>query len=218
MNDLAAMARNIAERARKKRKVGRRRRAKKRFRNRDRSVEGERNRPRRTGSAVAPKAIDREKPLILPTRKKDDQFGKSGVQQDHDGVSATNFLNIISNPNIAYILMILGFYGLYFELSNPGSDLPRRSRRHLPYPGFLCAPYASDQLCRPDAHHSRASPCSLPKPLSRVTACSASGGHRDGYRLGHADRSPRPASHLLGGHHPCCRAFGAAVHHYGRLR
>jgi len=34
------------------------------------------------------------------------------------------FLNIISNPNIAYILMILGFYGLYFELSNPGAIFP----------------------------------------------------------------------------------------------
>lgn len=30
----------------------------------------------------------------------------------------------ISNPNIAYILMILGIYGLFFELSNPGSILP----------------------------------------------------------------------------------------------
>jgi membrane-bound serine protease (ClpP class) len=34
------------------------------------------------------------------------------------------FLNTISNPNIAYILMILGFYGLYFELSNPGAVFP----------------------------------------------------------------------------------------------
>jgi membrane-bound serine protease (ClpP class) len=34
------------------------------------------------------------------------------------------FLQIISNPNIAYILMILGFYGLYFELSNPGAVFP----------------------------------------------------------------------------------------------
>ena len=30
----------------------------------------------------------------------------------------------ISNPNIAYILMILGIYGLFFELSNPGAILP----------------------------------------------------------------------------------------------
>jgi membrane-bound serine protease (ClpP class) len=33
-------------------------------------------------------------------------------------------LGIITNPNIAYILMILGFYGLYFELSNPGAIFP----------------------------------------------------------------------------------------------
>ncbi len=33
-------------------------------------------------------------------------------------------LEIISNPNIAYILMILGFYGLYFELSTPGAIFP----------------------------------------------------------------------------------------------
>ena len=33
-------------------------------------------------------------------------------------------LDIISNPNVAYILMMLGIVGLYFELSNPGLILP----------------------------------------------------------------------------------------------
>ncbi|MEO0243953.1 MAG: nodulation protein NfeD, partial [candidate division WOR-3 bacterium] len=33
-------------------------------------------------------------------------------------------LTILSNPNIAYILLVLGFYGLLFELSNPGSIFP----------------------------------------------------------------------------------------------
>lgn len=33
-------------------------------------------------------------------------------------------LDRISDPNIAYIFMLLGIYGLFFELSNPGAVLP----------------------------------------------------------------------------------------------
>lgn len=33
-------------------------------------------------------------------------------------------LQAISNPNVAYLLMLLGFYGLFFELSNPGAIIP----------------------------------------------------------------------------------------------
>jgi membrane-bound serine protease (ClpP class) len=33
-------------------------------------------------------------------------------------------LNAISNPNVAYVLMMLGMLGLFFELSNPGVILP----------------------------------------------------------------------------------------------
>lgn len=35
-----------------------------------------------------------------------------------------NVLRIIGNPNLAYILLMIGLAGLYFELSNPGTVLP----------------------------------------------------------------------------------------------
>ncbi len=36
----------------------------------------------------------------------------------------TNLLILITNPNIAFIFMTLGTYGLFFELANPGSIFP----------------------------------------------------------------------------------------------
>src|SRR5689334_8021734 len=36
----------------------------------------------------------------------------------------TLFRSVIADPNIAYILLMLGFYGLLFELQNPGAVLP----------------------------------------------------------------------------------------------
>ncbi len=33
-------------------------------------------------------------------------------------------LRVLSDPNVAYLLLLLGFYGLFFELSNPGSIFP----------------------------------------------------------------------------------------------
>ena len=33
-------------------------------------------------------------------------------------------LSVITNPNVAYVLMLLGIYGLFFELANPGFVLP----------------------------------------------------------------------------------------------
>ena len=36
----------------------------------------------------------------------------------------TELLSIISNPNVAYILLLIGFYGLVFEFTHPGTIVP----------------------------------------------------------------------------------------------
>lgn len=42
-----------------------------------------------------------------------------------DEISARfRILNFISDPNVAYLLMLIGFYGLFFELTNPGAIFP----------------------------------------------------------------------------------------------
>lgn len=53
---------------------------------------------------------------IIITQNAEIRFKEMNVVQ--------KLLDIISDPNIAYILMMIGIYGLIFELSNPGSILP----------------------------------------------------------------------------------------------
>jgi membrane-bound serine protease (ClpP class) len=55
-------------------------------------------------------------PRTLQTR------GLTVVQMDPDWRS--RFLSVITNPNVAYILMLLGIYGLILEFSNPGAIVP----------------------------------------------------------------------------------------------
>ncbi|MBI5020208.1 MAG: nodulation protein NfeD [Ignavibacteriales bacterium] len=56
---------------------------------------------------------------------------KDAVITNFDKSFQQKILDILSDPNIAYILMMLGFYGLLFELYNPGSILPG-------IVGFIC--------------------------------------------------------------------------------
>ncbi|MFC6673825.1 NfeD family protein [Marinobacterium aestuariivivens] len=43
---------------------------------------------------------------------------------EHQPDWRSEFLAVITNPNVAYVLMLLGIYGLIFEFSNPGMGLP----------------------------------------------------------------------------------------------
>jgi membrane-bound serine protease (ClpP class) len=122
VNDLAAMARNVAERRGKNAKWA------------DDAV-------RKSVSITETEALKKHvidlvapdlpallkqlqgKTVELPTRKKTINSEKAETHEIEMGFRY-RFLEIISNPNIAYILMILGFYGLYFELSNPGAIFP----------------------------------------------------------------------------------------------
>jgi membrane-bound serine protease (ClpP class) len=48
----------------------------------------------------------------------------SAVVKEHKMSTWEKLLDIISDPNIAYILFLLGLYGLIFELYSPGAILP----------------------------------------------------------------------------------------------
>ncbi len=51
------------------------------------------------------------------------QTAGSSIQEVHPS-TVEEFLAVLADPNIAYILFLLGLYGLLFELYNPGSILP----------------------------------------------------------------------------------------------
>lgn len=48
---------------------------------------------------------------------------KANVVREEMGLRH-KILNFITDPNVAYMLMLLGFYGLFFELTNPGAIFP----------------------------------------------------------------------------------------------
>lgn len=49
---------------------------------------------------------------------------KGAVLKKQEMSVRQRILNVLINPNIAYILMILGFYGLLFEVTHPGGWFP----------------------------------------------------------------------------------------------
>lgn len=86
--------------------------------------------------ALKKKVIDliaaNEQDLLNQLDGKQVGLGTSTVTLHTKGARITSFdmgliariLNILSDPNITYIMLMLGFYGVLFELYNPGSILP----------------------------------------------------------------------------------------------
>ena len=122
VNDLSAMARSIAEK-------------------RGRNAKWAEDAVRKSVSITETEALkERVIDLVAPDvpsllkeingKSVDLVAGKKTLDTSNAQVQEINMgfryriLEIISNPNIAYILMILGFYGLYFELANPGAVFP----------------------------------------------------------------------------------------------
>ena len=44
--------------------------------------------------------------------------------QDQPASALESALGALADPNVAYILLVLGFLGLFLELSSPGTSIP----------------------------------------------------------------------------------------------
>ena len=72
------------------------------------------------------------KTLLKSLDKHEIKFGDKQIKLDTKNASVNRveegfkikLLSYLSNPNIAYVLMLLAIYGIFFELMNPGSIFP----------------------------------------------------------------------------------------------
>ena len=85
----------------------------------------------------------------------------------------TELLGLVTNPNVAFILMLIGIYGLILEFFNPGAVAPGSSA-----PSACWSRSTRSPCCRSTTPARRwccsASPSWSPKPISAPSARSAS--------------------------------------------
>ena len=75
-----------------------------------------------TGMADLLQQIDGREVLIQGQKRTLKTAGLTLIEINPDWRS--RLLSVITNPNVAYILMLIGIYGLIFEFSNPGAIVP----------------------------------------------------------------------------------------------
>jgi membrane-bound serine protease (ClpP class) len=63
----------------------------------------------------------------------------------------TRVLSVITNPSVAYLMILVGIYALVFEFMNPGVVLPGVVGRDLRAGCALCVPPAAGELRGPRA-------------------------------------------------------------------
>ena len=68
------------------------------------------------------KQINNRVVLVKGQKKPLQTTGLAVIKHEPDWRS--RLLSVITNPNVAYILMLIGIYGLIFEFSNPGAIVP----------------------------------------------------------------------------------------------
>jgi membrane-bound serine protease (ClpP class) len=62
---------------------------------------------------------------IVPTAEGNKTLNPTGVTVVGEEMGIRHkILNFISDPSVAYMLLLLGFYGLFFEFTNPGAVFP----------------------------------------------------------------------------------------------
>jgi membrane-bound serine protease (ClpP class) len=88
------------------------------------------------GAAVAERVVDLEAPTLdsllalidgreIETLAGTTRLATRGVEPEEIAPNLRDrILGVVSNPNIAYILLLIGIYGMIFELSNPGAVVP----------------------------------------------------------------------------------------------
>ncbi|HMB67990.1 MAG TPA: nodulation protein NfeD, partial [bacterium] len=76
-------------------------------------------------AATAAEVLELADGRTVETPAGERQLAVAGAELERRELSLRfKILSLLANPNVAYILLMFGMYGIFFELSNPGSIFP----------------------------------------------------------------------------------------------